>query len=173
LSQLLPDSTSNSPNNPPSDGPWSDPTQAYFWPIVNKRPTWLWPRYFLAQPEAIFFWPEGQKIEKVGILRGNFPSPNLNQRWLTRPNPSNIKLTGPDPGQKFLTWTYHYPPILNPSWTSFVFQTSLNPYLSKMFDPWTSLYEYLNQDWWLCLLKESQIIREGPWPEPELTFDPQ
>jgi len=32
-----------------------DPTRAYFWPAVNKRPTRLWPRYFLTQPEAIFF----------------------------------------------------------------------------------------------------------------------
>jgi len=24
------------------DGPWPDPTRAYFWPAVNKRPTHLW-----------------------------------------------------------------------------------------------------------------------------------
>jgi len=31
-----------------------------------------------------FFYPKGQKIEKFGILKGNFPMPNPNQRWLTQ-----------------------------------------------------------------------------------------
>jgi len=31
-----------------------DPTQAYFWPAVNKRPTQLWPGYFLTWPDVIF-----------------------------------------------------------------------------------------------------------------------
>jgi len=62
-----------------------DPTQAYFWPAVNKRLTWLWPRYFPTRPEAIFFWPEGKKIEKFDILRGNFWNSNPNHKSLTQP----------------------------------------------------------------------------------------
>jgi len=39
-----------------------DLTQAYFWSAVNKRPTRLWPRYFLTPPDEIFFtW--GGKID--------------------------------------------------------------------------------------------------------------
>jgi len=29
-----------------------DPTRAYFWPAVNKRPTCLWPGYFPTRPEV-------------------------------------------------------------------------------------------------------------------------
>jgi len=36
------------------DGPWPDPTRAYFWLAVNKRPTQLWSGYFPTCPEAIF-----------------------------------------------------------------------------------------------------------------------
>jgi len=79
------------------DEPWPYLTQAYFWPAVNKRPTRLWPGYFLTWAKD-FFWPEGKKIEKFVIFRGNFPKPNSNHRWLTLP----------DPCQKFLTWTHHY-----------------------------------------------------------------
>jgi len=42
--------------------------------------------------QVIFFLPEGQKIEKFGIFRGNFPNPN--QRWLTQPEQQKID---PDP----------------------------------------------------------------------------
>jgi len=41
-----------------------DPTQAYFWPTVNKGPTRPWPRYILTWPEAIFFYPK-QKNWKI------------------------------------------------------------------------------------------------------------
>jgi len=54
-----------------------DLTQAYFWPAVNKRPTRLWPGYFLT-----FF-------------------PNPNQRWLTWPNPTRATKNWPNPGQNF------------------------------------------------------------------------
>jgi len=60
----------------------------------------------MTQPEEIFCWSEGNKIEKFGIFRVNLPNPN--QRLLTRPRPSNKKLTQPDPGQKFLTQSHHY-----------------------------------------------------------------
>jgi len=59
-----------------------DLTGAYFWPAGNKRPTPLWPEYFLTQLDEIFFDPKGN-IAKFKIFRGNFPNPN--QRWLTWP----------------------------------------------------------------------------------------
>jgi len=37
------------------DGPWPDPTRAYFWPAVNKRPT----RVLFDPTQSNFFWPEG------------------------------------------------------------------------------------------------------------------
>jgi len=53
------------------DGPWPDPTRAYFWPAINKRLACLWP-----DPKR-FFWPERKKIETIDIFRGNlFPNPN-------------------------------------------------------------------------------------------------
>jgi len=64
------------------DGPWPEPTQAFFWPAVNKRPTLLWPGYFLTRPEQIsLIWRE-----KLTFLGENFPNPN--RRWLIRHNPS-------------------------------------------------------------------------------------
>jgi len=57
-------------------GPY--PTRAYFWLAVNKRPTCLWPRYFLTR---------GENIEKFDVFRRNFPNPNhiqLTQPYLTR-----------------------------------------------------------------------------------------
>jgi len=83
-----------------------DPTRAYFWPTVNKRPTRLWPRYFPTRSN--FFWSEGKKIEKFDIFRGNFLNSNPNHKWLTPPDPRHKKLTRPDLGQKFLTRTHHY-----------------------------------------------------------------
>jgi len=46
------------------DGPWPDPTSAYFWPTVNKRPIRLWPGYFLTRPDPRHKnWPNlGQKF---------------------------------------------------------------------------------------------------------------
>jgi len=57
-----------------------DLTRACFLPAVNKWPTRLWPGYFLTRQK--------EKIEKFDIFRGNFPNPNLNHKWLTRPNQS-------------------------------------------------------------------------------------
>jgi len=42
------------------------------------------------------FLPEGKKIRMFGIFKGNIPNPNLNQRWLTRPD---VTKNWPDPGQ--------------------------------------------------------------------------
>jgi len=66
------------------DGHWPDPTQAYFWPAVNKRQTRLWPGYFLTSTQRDFYWPKG-KNWKIWHFRGNFPNPNPKQKWLTWP----------------------------------------------------------------------------------------
>jgi len=83
------------------DGPWPDPTQAYFWPAVNKRPTRLWPGYFLTQPKEIFltrrffFWHKGKTIENLTFLGETFQTQTQTiNGW-------------PDPGQKFLTRNHH------------------------------------------------------------------
>jgi len=79
-----------------------DPTQAYFWLAVNKRPTHLWPGYILTRLDDIFL-SEGEKIEKLGIFRGNFTNP-INQRWLTWPDPSRVTKIDPDPNQVKTFW---------------------------------------------------------------------
>jgi len=58
-----------------------DPTWAYFWPAVNKRPTSLWPKYFLTRHKEIFFDRKG-KNWKIWCFRGKFPNTNPNQEWL-------------------------------------------------------------------------------------------
>jgi len=85
-----------------------DPTRAYFWPTANKRPACLWPKYFLTRPEEIFFYPKGKKLKNLGFSGGNFPNPYSNQRRLTRPHPSNKKLTQRKPGHKFWPRSHHY-----------------------------------------------------------------
>jgi len=59
-----------------SNGPWPNPTRAYFWPAVNKRLTWV----FLDPTQWDYFGP----MQKMGIFRGNFPN----------------RLTWPWPGSK-------------------------------------------------------------------------
>jgi len=75
------------------DGPWPDPTRAYFWPAVNKRPTRLWPGYFPTRPEAIFFDPKEKKLKNLTFLAEI--SWILNQTINGRPDPSHKKLTRP------------------------------------------------------------------------------
>jgi len=70
------------------DGSWPDPTQAYIWPAVNKRPTFLWPRYFLTRPEDIFFDSKGKKLKNLTFLGEILQTQTING-W---PNP-----TGPEP----------------------------------------------------------------------------
>jgi len=72
-----------------------DPTRAYFSPAVNKRLTRLWPRYFLIRPEEIFL-TRRVKNWKFDILRGNFPNPNPNHRWLTWPDPTQTTKNWPN-----------------------------------------------------------------------------
>jgi len=67
-----------------------DPTRAYLWPAVNKRPNHLWP-----DPKRLFLTRRGKKIETFAIFRGNFPNPNRNHKWLTWPDLSQKKLSGP------------------------------------------------------------------------------
>jgi len=49
------------------------------------------------------FWPEGKKIEKFDVFRGNFPNSNPNHKWLTRPG---SKIFDPDPSLKFTLLNY-------------------------------------------------------------------
>jgi len=70
-----------------------NPTRAYFWPAVNKRPTGFDPGTF--RPEAIFFDPKGKKLKNLTFLGDIFKIQ------------TKTKNVWPDPGQKFLTQTHH------------------------------------------------------------------
>jgi len=50
-----------------------DLTRAYFWPVVNKGPSCLWPGNFMTRPFKIFL----TQIENFGILGGNFSDPEV------------------------------------------------------------------------------------------------
>jgi len=75
------------------DGPWPYPTQAHFWPAVNKGLNPLWPGCFW--PDPMIFDPKQKKLINLRFLEEIFQT----QRWLTRS----------DPGQKIFTCTHHYP----------------------------------------------------------------
>jgi len=45
--------------------------------------------------QMAFFLPEGPKIEKFELFRGNFPNPYPNQRWLTQPKQQKFDPTWP------------------------------------------------------------------------------
>jgi len=68
-----------------------DPTQAYFWPALNKRWTCLWLWYFLTQPDEILF------IQRENVKKNWFIVKGIG--W---PNPSNKKMTQTG---KIITWT--------------------------------------------------------------------
>jgi len=73
-----------------------DPTRAYFWPAVNKRPTRLWPGYFPTQPEEIFSDPlKGKKFKNLMFLGEIFPiqTQTING-W---PDPTQVKNFWPGP----------------------------------------------------------------------------
>jgi len=53
------------------------PNQAYFWPALDKRPTYLWPGYFLTQPKEILFWPKGKKMKIFTFLREIFQTQTI------------------------------------------------------------------------------------------------
>jgi len=90
------------------DGPWPDPTWAYFWPAVNKRLTHLWP-----DPKR-FFLTRREKIEKFDSFRGNFPNSNPNHKWLPDPTQATknwpdltrVKNFDPDPSLDFVQSVY-------------------------------------------------------------------
>jgi len=64
------------------------PDPSLIWSAVNKKPTRLWPWYFLTWPDEIFFYPKGKKLKNLRFLGGNFPTSNPNQRCLTQPGSS-------------------------------------------------------------------------------------
>jgi len=70
-----------------------DPTRAFFWPAVNKRPTQLWLGYFLTQPNEIFFDPKGKNW---GFLGENFQTHNTYQRRLTQTEHVPRPITNPN-----------------------------------------------------------------------------
>jgi len=72
-----------------------DPTQAYFWPAVNKRPTRLWPGYCPTWPEAIFFDPKGKKLKYLMFLGEIFQI--LTQIINGWPDPTRVKNFCPGP----------------------------------------------------------------------------
>jgi len=55
------------------DGSWPNSTRAYLCFAVNKRPTHLWPGYFLTRPDKIFLTPR-EKLKYLYFYRGNFPN---------------------------------------------------------------------------------------------------
>jgi len=69
----------------------------------------------MTQPEDIFLI-QREKIKKFGIFRGNFPSPNPGQKWLTRPDEQKIDLTLFWPG-----------PITTLNISSLIKKEALNP----------------------------------------------
>jgi len=85
-----------------------DPTQAFSWPLLKKRLTLLWPRYFLTLSDKIF-WPEWNKIEKIGILWGNFPDSEMadptQPKHKKNPTWTGSKTFDPDPSLiRTFTW---------------------------------------------------------------------
>jgi len=51
-----------------------NPTQAYFWPAVNKRMSRRWPGNFLIRPKDIFFDSKGKKLKNLTFLGEIFPN---------------------------------------------------------------------------------------------------
>jgi len=72
-----------------------DPSILFTW--VDKRPTPVLTRV-LFDPARWDFLTQGEKIEKIGIFRGNFPNPN--QRWLTLPYPGFWQIASDGLGSK-------------------------------------------------------------------------
>jgi len=60
----------------------------------------------------VLFDPKRQKLKQFGI---DFPNPDPNQRWVTRPNLSKKKLTRPNPDQKLLTRSHQWSFAMSPS----------------------------------------------------------
>jgi len=87
-----------------------DPTRAYFWHAVNKRPTRLWPGYYSTRSEEIFFDPKEKKLTFLGeifqILTqtiNGWPDPTQVKNIWPRPITSLLDLLVMALGQKLLT----------------------------------------------------------------------
>jgi len=93
------------------DGPWPDPTLAYFWPAVNKGQPAFDLGTFWPNPNR-FFWPKRKKIENLIFLGEIFQiqTQTING-WH---DPSHKKLIRPDLGQKILTQTHHWSGPISP-----------------------------------------------------------
>jgi len=79
-----------------------DPTRAYFWPAVNKRPTRLRPGYFPTRPEEIFFDPKGKKLKNLTFLGEIFRI--LTQTINGWPDPTRAIKNWPDPTRVKIFW---------------------------------------------------------------------
>jgi len=83
-----------------------DPTRAYFWPAVNKRPTRLWPGYFLNRPEEIFFDPKGKTLKNLTFCGAIFQTQTQTiDGWPIPTWPEPQKLAWPNLDENFLTIT--------------------------------------------------------------------
>jgi len=116
--------------------PQPDLTLAYFWPAVNKRPARLWPEYFFNPTQWDFDYPKGKKLKNMGVL-GEIFQP---QRWLIRPDQSNIKMT--QTGSKKIDPR----PITKPSIAT-IFQ------IRKLYPCWP--FPSLGDSFFLWILKNS------------------
>jgi len=99
----------------------SDPTWAYFWPTVKKRPARLWsidPGTFLPHPKR-YFLTHREKIEKINIFRGNFPNPNSNHRWPTRPDQAWPKPQNIDPTRVKNFWPWPAVKLATGNWKEY------------------------------------------------------
>jgi len=108
---------------------WRGMAKTTGWGSGRDRPwpdlTYLWPGYFLTQPEEIFFI-QREKNWKIWHFMGNFLNPN--HRWLTWPDSTQATKNWPGP----ITW------IRRP-W--------FGPGLGRSFDPSICLSNHLA--WWL------------------------
>jgi len=80
------------------NGPWPDQTRSYFWPVVNKRPTHLWPnpkRFFFIQREKNWkiWYIKGEIFKTQTQTKDCWPNPS-NKNW---PDPTRIKYFWPCP----------------------------------------------------------------------------
>jgi len=78
-----------------NSGPWPDPTWAYFWPAVNKRPTCPLTQVLFDTTRWDFFDPKGRKLKNLGFLGEIIQTQT--KAMLTWLNPSKEKLTRQGP----------------------------------------------------------------------------
>jgi len=101
-----------------------DPTQAHFWPAVNKWPIRLWPGYFPTRPEAIFFDRKRKKLKNLTFLGELFEiqTQTING-W---PNP-----TRPEPQKIYPTQVKNFWP--GPITTSFIINNQTKIFMLLFF----------------------------------------